>query len=151
MSLATIVNQDAPNGCHVLVVEDDDDDAGVLESILLRDRRVGQLVRAVNGEEAIGWLEQAGHRPDLIIVDLNMPVLDGHGFLTQLRMARGFKHVPVAVLTCSSRAADYHRALVRRADTFITKPDEVRRLISVVDRLLQHLAGDRKFPVLLAA
>jgi DNA-binding response OmpR family regulator len=141
----------AITGLNVLLVEDDDDDADILKSVLMNDRRVADTVRAANGEEALAWLERTSRRPDLIIVDLNMPILDGFTFLTRMRMLRGFKGVPVAVLTSSSHSADYHKSLIRRADTFITKPDDMRSLTAVVGRLLDHLTSEMKLPCLLAA
>jgi CheY-like chemotaxis protein len=149
--LQTTTNPETTMGYSILFVEDDDDDAEILKSVLIKDRRVAQAVHATNGEEALDWLEHAPRKPDLVIVDLNMPVLDGHAFLTRLKLLRGYKNVPVAVLTSSSMAADYHRSLVRRADTFITKPDEFQGLVSVMSRLVDHLAWDVKFPCLLAA
>jgi CheY-like chemotaxis protein len=145
--------KDAPSGAgfHILLVEDDDDDVYVLESVLMSDRRVASVARATNGEEALAWIEHGRQRADLILVDLNMPILDGHGFLTRFRMLRGQKNVPVAVLTSSGAASDYHRSLVRRADTFITKPSEYAGLVSVVGQLLDHLTWEVRLPVLLAA
>jgi CheY-like chemotaxis protein len=150
-TIQSVENLGSAMGYCILFVEDDDDDAEILQSVLVADRRVAQVVRSTNGEEALAWLERAPRKPDLVIVDLNMPIVDGHTFLTRLKLLRGFKNVPVAVLTSSSLAADYHRSLVRRADTFITKPDEYRGLVSVMNRLVDHLAWDVKFPCLLAA
>lgn len=138
-------------GYSILFVDDDDDDAKILEAVLRVDSRVDEAVRAKNGEEALAWLKRAARKPDLVIVDLNMPIVDGHAFLTRLKLLRDFKPIPVAVLTSSSAAAAYHRSLVRRADTFITKPDEHRGLVAIMTRLIDHLASDKKLPSRLAA
>jgi CheY-like chemotaxis protein len=149
--LHTATNPDTAMGYRILIVEDDDDDAEILQSVLMKDRRVCELARATNGEEALAWLEHGAGKPDLVVLDLNMPIVDGHAFLTRLRSLRGFKTVPVAVLTSSSQATDYHRSLIRRADTFITKPDELAGLVAVMGRLLDHLACQVKLPCLMAA
>lgn len=92
---------------RILLVEDDDDDA------LLFQRAVGQsshdihLLRACNGQEAVDLLENSAPDilPELVVLDLNMPLMNGREFLTWLRADERFEDIQVIVLTTSTDAS----------------------------------------------
>jgi CheY-like chemotaxis protein len=108
----------------ILVVEDDEDAREAMVALL---RMKGyRAVPAGNGREALDYLDQAA-APDLIILDLWMPVMDGWHFRSeQIRNPR-LKHIPVIVVTALSDRADVD------ANEIIIKPVDVERLLTTVD------------------
>ncbi len=139
-------------GLHVLLVEDDDDDAMMLERILRDDRRVSEVWRVRDGEEADVFMDEAfagGDRhPDLVLADVSMPRKNGFEFVEGLRAKKAGRFTPVAMLTSSNRAIDYHRALIARANTFITKPSSYEELSAVMKRLIRAFIWQETLPPL---
>jgi len=113
----------------ILIVDDDGDLRTLLGLCFLR--RGHSIV--VAGDGAVGLQCVATHAPDLLITDLNMPVLDGLELLRRLR-ANGYHDLPVIVLTARSdhRAA----AIAAGADAFLVKPVPLRQLGETAERLL---------------
>ncbi len=115
---------------QILVVEDDEAIRGLVTEVLRDD---GYDVReAANGAEALEYV--SGHRPDLIVLDLMMPVMDGWKFRMEQRRA-GYDDVPVLVLTASRNAADSKDAL--GAVERLQKPFDLRHLLDTINRLAQ--------------
>jgi CheY-like chemotaxis protein len=127
---------------RVLHVEDDDDDAFIMEEALAALPQPISLEHRCNGQEALDWLEaQAmnGRRDvvDLVIVDLNMPIMNGLEFLAQIRADARFQKLNVAVMTTATdmdvleeaRAAGANCALSKCA-TIDEVADQCARLIS---------------------
>lgn len=89
---------------HVLLVEDDDDDALTFTRVLADGDAQAFLARAEHGRRAVAYLNEAhasATMPDLIVLDLNMPIMSGQEFLVWLRNDPRFKAVQVVVLTTS--------------------------------------------------
>jgi CheY-like chemotaxis protein len=116
-----------PNGLQVLVVEDDAADAYLINCALSGDPRVGLICRAVDGVEALELLEDPNLTPDIAIIDLHMPRMDGLAFLAELGKRRK-RPFPAVVLTSSTAKADLMRSWLRGADLVLTKPDTLREL-----------------------
>lgn len=138
-------------GLNILVVEDDDDDALLIDRILSSDQRVDRVTRVVDGENALEKLGGTGKWPDLILVDINMPRCDGFEFLSQLREIEGRRNTPVVVLTSSSHARDYHRALMSKANAFATKPNTFEEFSVVLRKLVKQMIWDDTLPPLLTS
>ena len=119
-------------GGSVLVVDDDDD---VRDAIVFILRRTGRrILEATQGAEALALI-QGGEVPDLILLDMNMPVMDGWTFARELK-ACGAATMPIVVITAAhdaQRSADE----IGAAD-FVGKPFELEALVRVVER---HLDG----------
>ena len=81
-------------------------------------------------------LEQIEAVPDLIFLDLNMPVMTGQQFLTEMRKKGSYKQVPVVVLSTSSNPAIIDEAKALGARSFITKPNDFRELKNILQRIL---------------
>jgi len=113
----------------ILIVDDDGDLRTLLGLCFLR--RGHSIV--VAGDGAVGLQCAAAHAPDLLVTDLNMPVLDGLGLLRQLRAA-GHADLPVIVLT--ARADQRAAATAAGADAFLVKPVPLRQLGETAERLL---------------
>jgi CheY-like chemotaxis protein len=115
----------------ILIVDDDGDLRTLLGLCFLRCGH--NIVVASNGAAALECL--AAHAPDLLVTDLNMPVMDGLELLRQLR-ANGHRDLPAIVLTARSdqRAA----ATAAGADAFLVKPVPLRELAEVADLLIEE-------------
>ena len=113
----------------ILIVDDEGDLRTLFGLCFLR--RGHSIVVASNGAEALRCL--ATHQPDLLVTDLNMPVLEGLELLRQLR-ADGHADLPVIVLT--ARADQRAAATAAGADAFLVKPVPLRELSATAERLL---------------
>ena len=132
----------------ILLVEDNDLDAEKLQRILdrLGDKRV--LTRARDGIEALEILRDAKRRPDppfVIILDLNMPRMNGQEFLDELRADATLKGLPVVVLTTSDRRADIERAYSNQVSGYLTKPLELEDTAAMLQSICDFW-GRCEFP-----
>jgi len=122
----------------ILVVDDSEFTRDMVAS-LLRDLGYA-VVEAVNGQQGLEKVQE--HRPDLVLTDLSMPVLDGFGFLEQLRSLSGQGEVPVVVLSTRGSPEDKRRASELGADGYLVKSDfREDALARTVRRFLQHPGG----------
>ncbi|NET31855.1 MAG: response regulator [Cyanothece sp. SIO1E1] len=116
----------------ILVVDDHWENRSVLVNLL---EPIGFLMaEAENGEE--GLAKAAQLRPDLIITDLVMPIMDGYQFLRQLRNSRVFTGIKVIVSSASVSEADRQRSLVAGGDDFLPKPVQVEALFPLLEKHL---------------
>ena len=117
---------------RVLVADDDP-----VSRALIRDT-LGSLnylvVEASNGEEAL--LKMAEILPDLILLDIDMPLLNGYGVLERIRDNLSHAHIPVAALTAQALPAERERGLVRGFAAYLIKPIAVAALRTEVEHLL---------------
>jgi CheY-like chemotaxis protein len=103
--------------------------------------RTGHLVSfAGNGDEGLAALRS--QRPDLIISDLEMPVMDGATFVRQLRADPGSRAIPVIMLTASGEAEDHRRIADMGIAAFVTKPLRSNEVIELVSGALEGSPGD---------
>lgn len=116
----------------VLVVEDDEADAYLISSALWCLPRVGNVVRARDGVEALELIEDGEAAPDLAIIDLNMPRMDGFRLLVEIA-CRDECYFPMVVLTSSPARTDAIRSKLRGADLVLTKPDSVSELETMLE------------------
>jgi CheY-like chemotaxis protein len=124
-----------PGRLRVLLVEDDEADAYLIEQVLVDNPRVKEVVVAGNGVEALELVEHGGVAPDLAFVDLNMPRKDGYALLTHFAMRRG-PWFPAIVLTSSRLRADELRSRARGAFGFVTKPISQAKLREALNRAI---------------
>ena len=123
---------------EVLLVEDDEADAYLVERALNDNPRVGQIVRAKDGEEALGMIDAGEIKPDLAIIDLSMPRKDGFTLLKDFASRENVSFTSI-VLTSSKAGADARRAWMRGADRFFTKPKTLEKLSSILDDVISDL------------
>ncbi|MDB5095983.1 MAG: multi-sensor signal transduction histidine kinase [Cyanobacteria bacterium RYN_339] len=116
---------------HVLVVDDTQDNRALLVRLLEDDYRITQ---AANGQEALAAI--AADRPDLVMLDLAMPVLDGFKVLERLKAERG-PFLPVIVITAAAERADRLRALALDACEFLTKPIDAEEVLARTRNLIE--------------
>jgi DNA-binding response OmpR family regulator len=120
----------------LVLVADDDPDIQALVSIRL-ERAGCEVMRAADGEEALRMAAEA--TPDLCVLDLMMPKLDGLGVTRALRERAETEHVPVLLLTAKASDDDVARGHEAGADAYLRKPFSPQEL---ADRVQQILAGD---------
>jgi CheY-like chemotaxis protein len=121
----------------ILWADDDPDDLQMMRDILAKNEKDFEIAEVRNGKEAISYLEQinAEHFPCLIILDINMPVLDGKETLTLIKRHERFSKIPVVVFTTS--ASELDKLFCRKLGTeMITKPPTFDHLEEAVIKLL---------------
>ena len=134
------------SGQPILVVEDSDDDYEVTERALLRSGNIANpLARCRTGNEALDYLLQQGPyaepdaapRPALILLDLNMPGLDGRGLLTRIKSDYDLREIPVVVLTTSDDERDVNACYELGANSYIRKPVDLDGFYSAIKTMRQ--------------
>ena len=122
----------------ILYAEDDADDFDALRDALLQETDKYKLVQAQNGTEVISFLEDnpSAELPNLIVLDLNMPLMDGKQTLQWLKQQIKFRDIPIMVFTTSSREEDM-RLCKSHNCTFFRKPNLYRDLLHIVQIMLQ--------------
>lgn len=106
----------------ILLVEDDDLDIISVQRSLKNIESEYELLTAYNGIEALNLLQHQAILPDVILLDLNMPKMNGIEFLRTLRASDSLKHIPVFIMTTSSESADRDQAEELGISGFIIKP-----------------------------
>ena len=109
----------------ILYVEDNDDNVFMLKPRL--QRRGFEVIIATDGKEGIELTRQ--ERPDLIIMDLSLPILDGWTASEQLKGAPDTRDIPIIALSAHAMAGDREKALAAGCDDYDTKPVEFKRLL----------------------
>jgi chemotaxis family two-component system response regulator Rcp1 len=127
-----------PKPIHILMVEDDPADVRLTREAL-KNKKVHTTMDTVSdGLEAMAYLRKEGGyadrpRPDLILLDLNMPRMDGREVLAELQQDPKFRYIPVIVLTTSEGEEDILSAYEMNANCYITKPVDWKQFIRVVE------------------
>lgn len=127
----------------ILLVEDDLDDQALMRRALRKGRFRADLQIVSDGQEAMDYLLRRGDfanpecppRPDLILLDLNMPTLDGGQVLRQIRAHPDLRRIPVVVLTTSREEEDVLRSYDLGCNSFITKPMDMDAFIEMLRTL----------------
>lgn len=133
---------------QILVVDDDDADALMIEEALESSEMHTTVNRVVDGREALDYLRRTGdhpqaHRPDLILLDLNMPRMDGRETLAAIKTDDALKAIPVVILTTSGAAPDIVSSYQHRANAYVTKPfglDDFEATVRQIDRFYREVA-----------
>ena len=121
----------------ILYVEDNEDNVYVLKSRLMR---AGYTVLvAPDGAQAVTMA--AAERPDLILMDLSLPVLDGWEATRRIKAAPETRHIPVIALTAHAMAGDREKAIAAGCDDFDTKPVEMPRLLDKIQTWVKRAAS----------
>ena len=119
---------------RILVVDDEIYIVHILEFTLTMEGY--EVLTAADGEEALRKIEQ--ERPDLVVVDIMMPKLDGYEVCRRVRQDEEFQHLPVILLSAKGRPIDRETGLEVGADDYIVKPFSPRRLLEKIRDLLQR-------------
>jgi CheY-like chemotaxis protein len=127
---------------RLLLVEDNPADAMLLRTALREVRTEYRLHVATDGEDAMQYLLKDGpsaaeNRPDLILLDLNLPKVDGHQVLQMVKTNKDLRAIPVVVLTSSLAPSDIAMAYARGANSYLEKPSDIEKVFDLV-RTLKH-------------
>jgi len=121
----------------VLVVEDNEVNRELVEELLGMAGHT--VVACTTGEEAMAWL--AEHRPDLILMDINLPGEDGLTLTRAIKARPATAHIPVVALTAYAMSGDQGRILAAGCDGYISKPIDVPQFPALIARYLGARTG----------
>jgi CheY-like chemotaxis protein len=113
----------------ILYVEDNDDNIYMLKNRL--GRKGFTVLIATDGAQGVAMA--ASEQPELILMDLSLPVLDGWEATRQIKAAEATRHIPVIALSAHAMTGDREKALAAGCDDFDTKPIEIDRLIKKME------------------
>ncbi|HXE56359.1 MAG TPA: response regulator [Gemmatimonadales bacterium] len=136
---------------QILLVEDNPADVRLIEEAV-RDAEIPGRIHAVrDGEEALDFLFRRGAhaqavRPDLVLLDLNLPRKDGYAVLEKLKADPRLRRIPVVVLTTSASESDIRRAYDLHANAYVTKPVSLDRFLHIVRSIEDFWGSIAKLP-----
>ena len=144
--MSTTTTKELPKPSVIVMAEDDLDDRLLIKDALAESNWPGDLRFVDNGEEMMNYLTRKGQysepasapRPNLILLDLNMPRKDGREVLVELKSLGDFKRIPVVVLTTSRADTDIEKIYELGANSFISKPIEFESLVKLMRLLAQY-------------
>ena len=130
----------------ILMVDDDKDDRFMAERALRKNRVLNPILFLEDGEEMVNYLRRQGKYTDpktsptpcFILLDLNMPRMDGRRALEIIKADPELKRIPIVVLTTSQAEEDIVRSYNTGANSFITKPVSFEKLVSVMEILKNY-------------
>lgn len=130
----------------ILIVEDSDDDYEATERALTRDGKLrNELIRCHNGQQALDYLLREGTQsgrttpdPSIVLLDLNMPGIDGRTVLKRIKSEEATKNIPVVILTTSNAPTDIDACYTDGANTYIQKPVELDGFFTAVQQLRDY-------------
>lgn len=125
------------NSIEILLVEDNPGDVRLTREVLRDGKLHNDLHVVEDGIEALAFLRRVGNytdapRPDLVLLDLNLPKKDGREVLAEIKADSDLKRIPVVVLTTSKAEEDVFKAYDLHANCYITKPVDLDQFITVV-------------------
>jgi two-component system, chemotaxis family, response regulator Rcp1 len=130
---------------HILLIEDSRADAKIIERALREGDVAHRLTVIPDGRHALDYLfslrdegNPVEREPDLILLDLNLPGIDGCQVLTQIKGDAFLRMIPVVILTTSSREEDILQTYLAGANSYISKPDEYPRYRELVATLRHY-------------
>lgn len=140
-----------PRPIDILLVEDNAADVRLTQEVLMDSKIHNNLLVANDGAEALQCLRQQGKfkgspRPDLILLDLNLPVKDGREVLAQIKSDPELKTIPVVILTTSKAEEDIVRTYNLHANCYINKPVDLEQFVTVVNYIEDFWLAIVKLP-----
>jgi CheY-like chemotaxis protein len=118
----------------ILYVEDNEDNIFMLKNRLARAGHT--VIVATDGRQGVAMA--SSEQPEMILMDLSLPVLDGWQATRQIKAAPDTRHIPVIALTANAMAGDREKALAAGCDDYDTKPIELPRLLGKINRLAER-------------
>ena len=135
----------------ILVVEDNAGDARLIKEVLNDNKIYSSLNIVRDGVEAMDYLKGRGKfkssiKPDLIILDLNLPRKDGREVLAEIKSDDELKHIPVVIMSISQSEEDILKSYNLHANCFVTKPIDLNQFIKVVKAIQDFWFSVVKLP-----
>lgn len=137
---------------EILLVEDSPSDAHLTIRRLKTAKVLNNLHWVEDGETAMEFLRQEGAyadspRPDLILLDLNLPGMDGREVLHEVKLDPNLRRIPVVILTTSADEQDILRAYNLNANCYITKPVDIQQFLDIVSLIENFWLAAVKLPL----
>ena len=145
-------NRGSPeNPFHFLLVEDNPGDADLVKEALKTSPWSYTIFVVTDGEAALAYLNGDWHftdvlSPDLILLDLNLPIMDGREVLGQLKQYELLRQIPVVVLSSSEAERDLSMAYLLHANCFVTKPVDLDEYFEKIRAITQFWLVTAKLP-----
>jgi CheY-like chemotaxis protein len=138
----------------ILMADDDVDDRDLTRDAMQKNHLEGELKWVEDGEELLDYLNRRGRysdpsaspRPGIILLDLNMPKMDGREALREIKANPELRRIPVIVLSTSSAEEDVLSSYEIGANCFITKPGTFEKLVEVIRVLGEHWLETARLP-----
>jgi CheY-like chemotaxis protein len=136
---------------RILIAEDNPADVYLLREAINQNGDAVEMMVVSDGEEALDFVEARGKfaeapKPDLIVLDLNLPKSDGSDVLKRIREKPEYQKVPVVVLTSSDSPKDRTAASTLGAELFLTKPSDLDQFLGLGEVLLSYVGRGKKSP-----
>lgn len=136
---------------HVLLVEDDPGDVLITKEAFAENKVRNHLSVVNDGVKALQFLRReedyaGAPRPDLILLDLNLPRMDGHEVLAEIKSDADLQRIPVVILTTSDAEEDVLRSYDLHANAYVTKPVDFERFLGVVRHIDDFFVTVVKLP-----
>ena len=140
-----------PTPIEILLVEDNPDDIRLTMEAFLDGKLLNNLNVALDGEDALFYLRKEGKhvnaiRPDLILLDLNLPKIDGKQFLEEIKKEENLRNIPVVILTTSKAEQDILKTYELQANCYITKPVDLEQFMIVIRTISKFWLSIVKLP-----
>lgn len=125
----------------ILMADDDDDDYLLTKKALKESKLLNTLVHVADGEQLLDYLNARGEyektavRPGVILLDLNMPRMDGREALKEIKSDPKLQNIPIVIFTTSKAEEDIYRSYQLGSNSFITKPVTFESLINIMKTL----------------
>ncbi len=127
----------------ILLVEDNEGDVVLAREALIHIKSESKLVHVYNGDEALDYLyDGKNRRPDLILLDLNLPGMNGIELLQILKTESSTEKIPVIIFSTSSSDSDIKECFKHKADDYITKPIDLSEFFDVF-RQIDDFMGNK--------
>src|SRR5882724_8971377 len=133
--METIVYREHTRPIEILLVEDNDADVELFREALKGTDAQLRVHLAQEGQAAINFVREGPVRPDLIVLDLNLPKKHGHEVLAYLKSDPKTKLIPVVILTSSQSAQDVRKSYELCANSYVRKPSNLRELFEMADAM----------------
>jgi len=124
---------------RVLVIEDTEDNRQIMRDLLTNAGY--DLIEAVDGAEGLAKAKE--HRPDLILMDIQLPILDGYEVTRRIKADPALKHIPIIAVTSYALSGDESKTRAAGCDAYVAKPFSPRQLLSKVREFLPLEAPPR--------
>lgn len=139
------------NPIHILLVEDNEGDIVLTREAFEESRIINELSVVRNGKEALDFVFRRGAYqdalpPDLILLDINLPMRNGLEVLREIKESELVRHIPVIMLTTSSAEKDISLSYQHHANCYITKPVEINRFLEAISGIEHFWLNIVKLP-----
>lgn len=122
---------------RILVVEDQEDNRRIIRDLLTSAGY--ELIEATDGEAGVRLAES--ERPDLILMDIQLPLLDGHEATRRIKQNPELRHIPIVVVTSYALSGDDQKAMAAGSDAYLAKPFSPRQLLATIRKFLPEPGG----------